>query len=90
MGDLLRGRLNELAAKYPEVIEEVRGMGLMIGLKLQSDKDTGTGIAALRDKGLLTVPAAENVIRLLPPLIVEESHIGDAMVMLDDVLSEMR
>jgi len=90
MGDLFRGRLNELAAKYPRVIEEVRGMGLMIGLKLQNDKDTGTVIAALREKGLLTVPAAENVIRLLPPLIVEESHIDDAMVMLDDVLSEMR
>ena len=90
MGGMLSGRLDGLADKYPEVIEEVRGMGLMIGLKLHEDKDAGAMIGRLRDQGLLTVPAAENVVRLLPPLIVEESHVDEAIAMLDAALSEAR
>ncbi|MCH7555218.1 MAG: aminotransferase class III-fold pyridoxal phosphate-dependent enzyme, partial [Proteobacteria bacterium] len=87
MGALLRGRLDDLAGKYPALIEEVRGVGLMIGLKLGPKLDAVAAIGSLRDNGLLTVPAAENVIRLLPPLIVEESHVDEAMAVLDDVFS---
>ena len=83
MGKLLSGRLEDLRGKYPAIVEEVRGPGLMIGLKLCSGIDPGAMIGDLGERGLLSVPAAENVIRLLPPLIVEESHIDDAMAMLD-------
>ncbi len=83
MGAILRRRLDHLAGKYPAVIEEVRGIGLMIGLKLRAEIDAGAMIGSLGDKGLLSVPAAENVVRLLPPLIVEESHIDEAMAVLD-------
>ena len=87
MGALLRGRLGDLAGRYPGRIEEVRGVGLMIGLKLGPKIDSVALIGSLRGKGLLTVPAAENVIRLLPPLIVEESHVDEAMAALDGVFS---
>jgi acetylornithine/N-succinyldiaminopimelate aminotransferase len=60
----------------------------MIGLKLGPKIDSVALIGSLREEGLLTVPAAENVIRLLPPLIVEESHVDKAMAALDDVFSE--
>jgi acetylornithine/N-succinyldiaminopimelate aminotransferase len=43
----------------------------------------------LEDKGLLTIPAGGNVVRFLPPLIVEESHIEDAIAILDAVCGEM-
>ena len=85
MGALLRGRLGDLAGRYPGRIEEVRGVGLMIGLKLGPKIDSVALIGSLREEGLLTVPAAENVIRLLPPLIVEESHVDEAMAVLDGV-----
>ena len=88
MGALLRGRLGDLAGRYPGRIEEVRGVGLMIGLKLGPKIDSVALIGSLREEGLLTVPAAENVIRLLPPLIVEESHVDEAMAALDGVFSE--
>lgn len=88
MGKILRKKLDTLAVKYPSVIEELRGVGLMIGLKLRSNLDAGAMIADLGEQGLLTVPAAENVIRLLPPLIIEESHIVEAIAILDGVFSE--
>jgi acetylornithine/N-succinyldiaminopimelate aminotransferase len=88
MGALLRGRLGDLAGRYPGRIEEVRGVGLMIGLKLGPKIDSLALIGSLREAGLLTVPAAENVIRLLPPLIVEEGHVDEAMAALDGVFSE--
>ncbi|MCH7944219.1 MAG: aspartate aminotransferase family protein, partial [Proteobacteria bacterium] len=89
MGRILRRRLDDLAGKFPAVIEEVRGLGLMIGLQLHAGIDAAAVIGALGGKGLLTVPAAENVIRLLPPLIVEEDHIDDAMAMLDAAFGEL-
>ena len=83
MGNVFRGRLEDLKNTFSAVVEEIRGLGLMIGLKLCPEIDSGAMIAELGNRGLLTAPAAENVIRLLPPLIVEESHIDDAMAMLD-------
>ncbi|MPZ08873.1 MAG: aminotransferase class III-fold pyridoxal phosphate-dependent enzyme [Kiloniellaceae bacterium] len=76
-GRLLRRRLEELASRFPHVIAEVRGVGLMIGLKcVVTNTDL---VARLREEGLLTVGAAENVLRLLPPLIIEERHVEEAV-----------
>ena len=76
-GRLLRRRLEELAGRFPHVIAEVRGVGLMIGLKcVVTNTDL---VARLREEGLLTVGAAENVLRLLPPLIIEERHVEEAV-----------
>ena len=82
-GRVLWDRLSVLAASHPTVIEEVRGAGLMLGLKLVPP--VGDVIDALRAAGMLAVPAADNVMRLLPPLIVEDAEIDAAIATLDAV-----
>ncbi|MCE0505114.1 aspartate aminotransferase family protein [Roseivivax sp. GX 12232] len=73
---LFRQRLEGLVADHPEVFEAVRGAGLMLGLvcKAPNTEVVKAGYAA----GLLTVPAADNVVRLLPPLTITEEEIGEA------------
>lgn len=83
VAEVLRRRLDRLAARHPKVIEAVRGAGLLLGLKCIVPNDRL--IARLREAGLLTIPAAENVVRLLPPLIIDESHVDSAMEILDRV-----
>ena len=65
--------LNKIQAEYPKIIKEVRGVGLLIGLQLQ--KDQTNFIKKLEQNKLLTIRAAENVIRILPPLNVKKSEI---------------
>lgn len=70
---LFRQHLAELVDTYPDLLEEVRGAGLLLGLKAKAlNLDL---IAAMRDQGLLTVGAGDNVIRILPPLIISEDDI---------------
>ncbi len=83
MGALLRKRVAALVAKYPKLFEEVRGKGLMLGLKCRVPNTDMQN--KLRGAGLLTVGAGDNVIRLLPPLIIEERHIDEALALLDKV-----
>ncbi len=78
---LLRQKLEGLIADHPEVFEEVRGSGLMLGLKC---KPTNIDVVnAGYDNEVITVPAADNVIRLLPPLTLTEDDIAQAMIRLD-------
>lgn len=78
MGEKLRGRLEQFIGNYPELFSEVRGTGLMLGLRMTVE--SRPFVAHLRDShGLLTVAAAENVVRILPPLIIDESHIDEFM-----------
>ena len=82
---VLRQGLEGLATRHPTIIEEVRGAGLMLGLKcLVPNLEM---VARLREGGLLTVPAAENVVRILPPLIIGTDHIDQALGILDEVCS---
>jgi acetylornithine/N-succinyldiaminopimelate aminotransferase len=79
-GDRLRGALEQLIPNHDHVFEEVRGIGLMLGIKLKPEADARNFVAHLRDNhGLLTVSAGENVVRILPPLVIEESHIAEAI-----------
>ena len=80
MANYLTQQLGELLAGHPDVFEEVRGQGLMLGLKLRVPNTEF--VAAARKQGLLVVGAGDNVIRILPPLIVEETQIREAMTML--------
>ena len=80
---LLRRRLEALVGKYPEVFAEVRGKGLLIGLKcVVPNTDM---VERLRQNGLLVAGAGENVIRLLAPLIIDERHIDEATGIIDQV-----
>lgn len=82
-GGLLRQRLEGLVESYPQVLEAVRGRGLMLGLKCVVP--AGEMMTRLRDEGLLTVAAAENVVRIVPPLTIEQNHIDEALAILDRV-----
>jgi len=73
MGLRLKQRLAAIADEHNEVIAEVRGQGLMVGLRCRVENRKL--VAALRERGMLTVPAGDNVVRLLPPLIVGEDEI---------------
>lgn len=83
MGELLSDRLHELHSPH---ITEVRGPGLMIGVEL--DLDVAPLIKAAYARGLLMINAGPKVLRLLPPLIVEESHIDEFIILLNTVLVE--
>jgi acetylornithine/N-succinyldiaminopimelate aminotransferase len=78
---LLKQRLAELKDRHAGVIEEVRGEGLLIGMR--AAVPTAQLVDALRAEKLLTVAAGENVVRLLPPLVVSEAEIDQAVDMID-------
>ena len=80
MGEALERGLQAIVAAHPAIAEEVRGSGLLRGIKLAGD--SRDMVSTLRDSGLLTVAAGDNVIRMLPPLIVEQAHIDEAMAII--------
>lgn len=75
MGERLRAALEQMIPNHDHLFESVRGLGLMIGIKMKSD--SRAFVAHLRNHGVLTVAAADNVMRILPPLIIEEAHIAE-------------
>ncbi len=80
-GGLFRQRLEGLVAAHPEVFEAVRGQGLMLGLKCRiAPADV---VKAGYGAQVLTVPAADNVVRLLPPLTITDAEIAEAVARLD-------
>ena len=81
VGLLFKQRLAEIKDRYPSIIAEVRGEGLLLGLRCVTPN--GQLVDALRDEHLLAVAAGDNVVRLVPPLIVGDDEVGAAMGMLD-------
>ena len=80
MGDRLRQSIEQMIPNHDGVFDSVRGLGLMLGVKLKDKAVARDFVAHLRDNhGLLTVAAGENVVRLLPPLVIEESHIAECV-----------
>ena len=79
--------LNQLKEKYPKIIKEIRGRGLLIGIQLH--KDQAKFIKKVMDKKLLTIRAAENVVRILPPLNVKKSEINYAIKIINQVCKEL-
>ncbi len=82
--DAFRGQLTDLAKRYPKVIRELRGMGLMVGLRCEDGVTNADLAACLMENKMLSVLAGDNVVRLLPPLIIEQHHVDDAMSRLED------
>ena len=81
-------KLNNLKVKYPSIIKEIRGRGLLIGIQLQTDQTMF--IKKLMDNQLLTIRAAENVVRILPPLNVKIKEIDLALKIIDKVCSKIK
>jgi acetylornithine/N-succinyldiaminopimelate aminotransferase len=84
---LLRQKMEGLVGTYPHVFEMVRGAGLMLGLKCKvpNSEVVNAGYAA----GIITVPAADNVVRLLPPLTLTDDDIDEAQTRLDRAASSI-
>ena len=80
--------LNKIKVKYPGIIKEIRGKGLLIGIQLY--KDPTNFIKKLMDNKLLTIRAAENVIRILPPLNVKKKEIDFALKIICKVCDDLR
>jgi len=81
IGVKLKQKLAMLADQHPSIIEGVRGEALMLGIKCRI---TNTDLVqAARKEHLLTVGAGDNVVRLLPPLIIDEGHLDEAIGKLD-------
>ncbi|MDB9744768.1 aspartate aminotransferase family protein [Pelagibacteraceae bacterium] len=87
-GKYFLSELNKLKKKYPKIIKEVRGKGLLLGLCLY--KDQTNFIKNLLDNKLLTVRAAENVVRLLPPLNVTKQEINLGLKIIDKVCKKYK
>ena len=87
-GEYFDSALNKIKKKYPKVIEEIRGIGLIKGLKLFVDNNEF--IKKLMQHKMLTVKAEENVIRLFPPLIVSNNELDEAISKIEKVCEEMK
>lgn len=86
-GEYLFAQLNKLKSKY-DFIKDVRGLGFMVGIEF--DFEVASLISDLKDNGLLVLNAGTNVMRLLPPLIVNKIHIDEAIKIIDDALCEIK
>jgi acetylornithine/N-succinyldiaminopimelate aminotransferase len=77
VGNYAKQQFSSLIADHPSIFEDLRGQGLMLGLKMRVPNSEF--IEALRAHGMLAIAAGDNVVRLLPPLIIEDSHVREAM-----------
>jgi acetylornithine/N-succinyldiaminopimelate aminotransferase len=88
IGYYFHNQLNKLQSEFPNVIKEVRGLGLLAGIKVAPNQNLF--VKKLLTEKLLTIRAAENVVRLLPPLNVEKENIDQAIVILRKVCKSFR
>jgi acetylornithine/N-succinyldiaminopimelate aminotransferase len=84
---LFKQRLAEIKDRYPAVIEDVRGEGLLVGVR--AVVPAGELVDALRGENMLAVGAGDNVVRLLPPLIVSEQEIAEGVARLDRACAKL-
>ena len=87
IAQVLRAKVEDVASRFPHVVELVRGKGMMLGLKCRIPNTELS--ARLLANGLLTVGAGDNVVRLLPPLIIGESEVDEAVAILSRTFSEV-
>jgi predicted acetylornithine/succinylornithine family transaminase len=83
-GRSLHRGLKKLARAYPKAVAEVRGLGLMLGVELHGE--AGPVVKGLRERGFLATKAGDNVLRLLPPLVVKPTEISGFLGALEEVL----
>lgn len=82
----LEEKLNNIAKKY-DVIEGIRGIGLMQGIVLKEEVSNSDIVNKALEKGLVTAAAHGNVVRLLPPLIIEKKHVDEMIEILEQVFN---
>ncbi len=87
MGRRLNWHMQQLGQKFPDLVVDVRGQGLMAGMKITPP--VRDFVARLRDHNLLAVAAGDNVLRLLPPLIITEADIEEAVTKIADAFEQL-
>jgi len=85
LGGYFKAKLEELQAKY-KIVKEVRGLGLMLGVELRYD--VRNIILKTMERGVLILDAGRNVLRFLPPLVIEKDQIDKTISVLDEVIGE--
>jgi acetylornithine/N-succinyldiaminopimelate aminotransferase len=89
IGDFLLGELGNIRKKYPKVLCDVRGLGLMIGIEFASKFSAIETVKRLHEKNVLAVPAATSVIRLLPPLNLTQREAEEGLRVIEDVVVDL-
>lgn len=84
---IFRKHLDKLRHRFPDIVKEVRGRGLILGVQL--DADPTPVVTAARERGLLIITCGTNTLRLVPPLIVSEEEIGQGMRVLGQAMDEV-
>jgi len=88
-GKKLHTGMTQLVQKYPTLFKEVRGIGMHLGLRCQDKVVNGTVVVKAMANGLLVVPAGDNVVRLIPPMIITESHVNEAMAIMEKTCEDL-
>lgn len=86
--DLFSTKLSQIAAKYPDYISEVRGKGLLLGIKFNDSLDVTKVVTACRDNGLIAISAGSNVLRILPALNIPQEIILEGLEILERSINE--
>ena len=86
---IMRDSLQAVADRYEGAVVELRGRGFLCGVRLADALPAGDAVAAMREENLLTVPAGENTVRFLPPLVISEEEIALAVETFERVLGRM-
>ena len=86
-GDYLRAGLEKLQQRYPEQISEIRGSGLLQGAVMKQ-KAPAEYLGAFRQRDILVAPCGTDVVRFLPPLVVEKEQIGEVVDIFDEILRQ--
>jgi acetylornithine/N-succinyldiaminopimelate aminotransferase len=89
VGSDLKQKLAQVQDTHADVIEEVRGEGLLLGLKIRAPHQNTTFVEAARDAGLIVIPAGENTVRLLPPLIIGSDEVDEGCERLSGACARM-
>lgn len=89
VGEYLGRKLRDLAARHPSLVREVRGRGLMWGIELVETRQPAEVVEAGYTHGLIVAPAGRNTVRLVPPLIVQNEHVDQAVETLDRIFGQM-
>jgi acetylornithine aminotransferase len=88
-GAQLEAGLKKIASKYPEILGDVRGWGLLRGIVVKDDTPIMAGdiVSDAMKEGLLLVPAGPKVVRFVPPLIISEAEVDEALTKFDKAVS---
>ncbi|QNL19409.1 aspartate aminotransferase family protein [Hyphobacterium sp. CCMP332] len=89
VSNFMHQQLTGLADRHSGVVTEVRGKGLLMGLKLVDGVVAKQFAGMVRDRGLLIGAAGDNVVRMAPPLVIDEADASEAIGILDDTLSDV-